>query len=173
MTTSETETPLPPLASERIHRRQVRRQIVLPLLGGFLLLVLLMVAVLVPPLLPQPIHVATLSNLLLILFMLLPTFFCLFGFYIILLYAVMGLGIFNRASARQLRRLNRLTETVTDQTVKVTTAVDKQALEARVKLAGVEAAIDRALQPADSEAKLDDTQNTDEDKSNGDNDSKQ
>jgi hypothetical protein len=143
---TDTTTPTP-LQSERVHRRQVFRQIVLPLVGVGLFLLL---AVLVPVtllMLPNTAKVATLSNLTVILFLLLPNVFCFLGLYLLLAYLISGLGTFNRFSARYLRQLNRLTANVTDRTVKVTENIDRRTVDARVRIAGVEAAMERALKP--------------------------
>ncbi len=152
----------PKLESETRHNRQVFREIVLPIGLGFVVMVAIMAAVLIPPLLPTPVHVATLSSILMTLCLLLPSFLCLMGFYLLLVYMIFGMNTFNRASARQMRRLNRLSQTITDGTVKATDTVNRRTADARVKIAGIEAAMDGALRPRP------DGSDQDEENENGD-----
>ena len=155
-----TNTPAPaPLESERIHRRQSFRQITLPLIGGFLFLALALGLPVAFLMLPNTAEVATLSNLMVILFMLLPNFLCLMGFYLLLAYLIFGLGTFNKFSARRLRQLNRLSVNISERTTNITTTIDRRTLDARVRIAGIESAMDRAFQPdttpADNESDAD------------------
>lgn len=156
---TENLTPAP-LESERIHRRQVFRQITLPLVGLGVFLSLAVLAPVTLLMLPDTAKVATLSNLMVIIFLLVPNVVCLFGLYILLAVAVGGVGTFNRFSARNLRRLNRLSATVSDRTATVTTSIDRRTLDARVRIAGIENAMERAFQPATPPATTDNETNT-------------
>jgi hypothetical protein len=161
-----TDNPTPtPLESERIHRRQVFRQITLPLVGVGLFLVLAIAAPITLFMLPDTAKVATLSNIMVILFLLLPNVLCLLGLYLLLAYAIAGVGIFNRASARRLRQLNRLSVNVSERTTTITENIDRRTLDARVRIAEIESVMERAFQPAEKPDANDETDRENETKS--------
>ncbi|MEO0564673.1 MAG: hypothetical protein AAF125_21390, partial [Chloroflexota bacterium] len=136
-----------PLESEGVHDRQVLWQIVLPIGGGLVFLLSLVGAVTGLTLMNSSAQLQTLSTLMVILFLLLPNFICLMGLYLLVAYLALGMGTFNRVSARQLRRLHRLSETITEGTVSVTENINQRAANARVGIAGVEAAMENAFTP--------------------------
>ncbi|MEM6284302.1 MAG: hypothetical protein AAF787_19070 [Chloroflexota bacterium] len=151
MTDQPEAAPQPPTADEsiaestRLHRWQSLRGITLPMWLGFfgLLASVLSLLLLTPP------QLSMVSDALVILLVLLPMTLCLMPVYILLMIAAFGMGAANKASARQLRRLHRLTHNITDRTVQITTEIDRRALEARVKLAPAEAFMDNTFKQAD------------------------
>lgn len=143
---ASTPPQLTPLESERLHRREVFRQIVLPLVAGALVLVALVAGtVVLLYTLEGTVQLRAVADLLTILFILLPLVLFFLPAYIILMIAAFGTGALHKFSARRLRQLNRLTRNVTDQTITITDAVDRRVLNARVRLAGVEHFMENAF----------------------------
>ena len=135
-----------PLASERQHRRETFRQVVLPVVLGFAgLLTAIGLAAWLVAVQPAPGQLSLVADMLLIVFVLLPMVICLLPLYILLMVAAFGTGALHNASARQLRRLNRLTQTVSDRTIQVTERANRQTLALRVRLAGAEALMEGAF----------------------------
>ncbi len=143
---------LTPVESERLHRRQVFRQIILPLVGaGVVLVALVGAAVALLFALEGPVQLRAVADLLTILCILLPLVLFFLPTYIILMIAAFGTGAFHNFSARRLRQLNRFTRTITDRTITMTDAVDRRVLRARVRLAGVEHFMEHAFDGKDSQ----------------------
>lgn len=150
-----------PLPSERIHRRETLWQIILPVAGGTVLFALLFAAVfLIPQLLPYPEQVSMVADVLVILFMLTPVLICLVPVYLLFMIMAFGMGAFNQGTANQLRRLHRLSQTITDQTITATNQVNQQAANLRVKLAGVEDRMEQTFRVDESEKPDDGTNDT-------------
>jgi hypothetical protein len=99
--------------TRRNRRRQVRREIVLPVAGGF---ILLLGVVLIAWRLPTPQHTAFVSNLLLTLLILCPAVICLFPVYLLLVFAIYGMGRANQSIYRPLSRLEALTHRMSART---------------------------------------------------------
>lgn len=136
-----------PLESIRVHRREVRRGITLPLVGGFVVFVAaIAVSVWVLYLSGRAGQLAMVANVFTTLFILLPMAVCLLPVYLLFMVAAFGTGALHGWSAKHLRRLNRLSRTITDKTIQVTELVDKRTLEARVKVAGAEALMEQAFE---------------------------
>ncbi len=150
--TENTPTQNTPLASIRAHRRQTARGITLPLVSGLIVLtaaVAASVGVLVWA--GRFGQLSIVKDVLVVLCLLLPMAVCLLPVYLLFMIAAFGTGALHKASARQLRRVNRLSQTITDKTVQVTEVVNKRTLEARVQLAGAEAFMERAFNPRQSD----------------------
>jgi hypothetical protein len=127
--------------STRRHRRQTLRGIILPV--GLAFVILLMIAGLMFSMTAS--QISMVSDVMVTLFVLVPMTLCLLPVYILLIIAAFGMGAANKASARQLRRLHRLSYNIAEKTIQITGTVDKRTLEARVKLAGAEAFMDKAF----------------------------
>lgn len=145
MSANAPETPTP-LASIGTHRRQTFFQIVLPVGGGIVVFALIITAILTLPfLLREPEQVAAVANVLAILFLILPMIICLLPIYLLMMVLAFGAGTLHNASAKQLRRAQRFSKTVTDKTIDVTETVNTQTINLRVKIAGAEAAMDKSF----------------------------
>lgn len=92
----------PKPASAASHARQTRRQIVLPVLAGAVLIALLVGVVLW---LPQRLQVGIVSDFMLTVFMLCPAVICLLPLTILLLVAAFGAGRLHDRAAPPLRGL--------------------------------------------------------------------
>lgn len=157
MASTDGSTPIP-LESERIHRRETFRDIVAPILLGFLGLILsLSLTFGLPMLVRTPDQVAMLSNSLAIIYLICPMVLCFLPAYILLMVIAFGAGALHNKLARPLRGLNRLSRTITDKTIQATDAIDKQTINMRVRVAGLENAMDNAFKSEDVET--DDTRN--------------
>lgn len=161
---SETPQPIgaPPDETEKIHRRQTRLQIGLPLYGaGFLILLLVAGTVAVSIWRPQPGQISMVADILTTVCMLLPLALCMLPVYLLLMVAAFGMGSVNESSARQLRRVNALSRTITEKTITATHAIDQRTLETRARLAGVEKAMDSAFNKKIDEDEEENTHATD------------
>lgn len=137
--------------SKRQHRRDVMRQIWLPVYGGLVVLLAVMVGVLLlPRMVSEPVHIATLSNIMVTLFFLLPQVICLLALYVIVVVLAFGLHGFHGASQSQLQRLHHFSRTVTDKTIEVTDNINEQTTKLRVKIAAYEGAMDTTFQSTES-----------------------
>lgn len=166
MTDTPNDKPESLAQSRRQHRRESFRQIWLPVYGGLVLLMVLVGGVLfLPRMVEEPMRLATLSNIMVMLVFLLPQIICLFALYLLLVVFVVGIDGFHRASTNQLQRLHHFSRTVTDKTIDVTENINKQTVDLRVKLAGFEQTMNTAFdtdQPTSSEEKKDDERTTDD-----------
>jgi hypothetical protein len=136
-----------PLDSERVHRRQTRNQIWLPIIGGIVTFFGVIGAVIGMALIPNALRVSAVADVLLSLLILFPLIFCLLPIYLVFFLGAVWLGRLHTNSATQLRRLNRFTRTVTDQTIHVTETINRETANLRVKIAGVEHVIENAYKP--------------------------
>lgn len=138
------------IASRQQHDRAVFRQVVLPLVGAFVLMVaVISAAFLVPLALGRPVEVQTVSGIMLILFILLPQILCFLVFYLLLVSVVFGLDVFTNSSARQLRKLHRLSRGITDTTIRLTENVNQRTANLRVSIAGLEHTMEKAFKVED------------------------
>ena len=89
------------LESEHIHRRAVRREIILPVAGGMLLIIVLMVIAVIAGETPT----SGIANTMLTLLILCPLAICMLPIYILLVLAVAGMNRAHNGIARPLRAL--------------------------------------------------------------------
>jgi hypothetical protein len=104
-----TQSQLTPAAR---HKRQTRRQILLPVLGGVVLIILLVGVVLW---LPQRLQVGIVSDFMLSVFMLCPAVICMLPLTILMLSAAFGAGRLHDRAVSPLRGLRVRVDNVTGQ----------------------------------------------------------
>lgn len=155
---SETSPPIPvgvpPDEAERTHRWQTRLQIALPLYAvAFGVLLLAGGVIGISLWRPQSGQISMVADVMVTVCMLLPLVVCMLPVYLLFMVAAFGMGTLNQMSAHQLRRLNDLSRTVTEKTITATQAADEQVLNARVRLAGLEKAMDDAFDKVSEEIK--------------------
>ncbi|MGQ9887201.1 MAG: hypothetical protein ACUVSX_01810 [Aggregatilineales bacterium] len=109
--------------SKAQHLRETRRQILLPLLAGTLLIVVLVGVVLI---LPRRAQVSIISDFLLTLFVLCPAAVCLLPVTIGLLVAAFGAGRLHDSAAPPLRSLQARTAAMSDRTAALADAVNRR-----------------------------------------------
>lgn len=149
------------------HARQTRRQIVLPVLAGVLLIALLVAVVLV---LPQRLQVSTVSDFLVIVFMLCPAAICMLPLTILMLIAALGVGRLHDRAAPPLRGLQTRTAAITGQVESAADAVNRQAVTYGARLGAVLRVLDVFEYPqpaATTDGKDNDERNTETDRRNG------
>jgi hypothetical protein len=106
--------------SQKIHRRAVRREIVLPFAGGILLIVVLVVIAALQGETP----ISGVSTTMLTVLILCPLALCLLPIYLLLVFAVVGMNRAHDGIARPLRSLENLSLTLRERT---TSASDRLA----------------------------------------------
>jgi hypothetical protein len=112
-------------AARTRHRLETRSQILLPMLGGGLLLVGLLVAALLLPLRSQ---VSLVADLLLTIFVLCPMVLCLFPVYIVLMVLAFGMNKLHDAGARQLERAEKLSHSVATKTITAADSLSRKSI---------------------------------------------
>jgi len=161
MTVADKEKMMPQ-NSEQVHRRETFRDIVAPLLLGVMGLIFsLLLTFTLPMLVRTPEQVAMLANTLAIIYLICPMILCILPAYILLMIIAFGTGRLHSRLARPLHGLNRFSRTVTDKTIEATEAIGKHTINARVKIAGLENAMNNAFKGEDVETH-DTTDETDE-----------
>lgn len=111
--------------SEAQHRRETRRQILLPLLAGTLLIVVLVGLVLI---LPRRAQVGIIADFMLTVFMLCPAAVCLLPVTIGLLVAAFGTGRLHDRAAPPLRGLQARTAAISDRADTLANAVNQRVI---------------------------------------------
>jgi hypothetical protein len=102
------ETPAPREQGATVHRRETRLQILLPFLGGVLLVLFL---TLLPVLINDPqarLRVAFVGDVLMTLFVLCPAVVCLVGLYFVVVLGIYGMNVLHRMAGTPLERLERI-----------------------------------------------------------------
>jgi hypothetical protein len=117
--------------SLKVHRRQVRGQIVLPFLGGLLLIVGLVVVMVLLGRTPT----SAVANTLLTILILCPLALCLLPLYLVLALAVAGMSSAHSGIGRPLRRLENLSLTVRDRTYSITDRVARTSINLNARFA--------------------------------------
>ncbi len=100
------------LESQKLHRRAVRREILLPFAGGLLLIILLVVIAAIAGKTPA----SGVANTMLTVLILFPMALCLLPIYVILLVAIFGLNRAYDLIAKPLRQLQDLSLQLRDRT---------------------------------------------------------
>jgi hypothetical protein len=133
-----------PQQAQALHRRDVFYKVDVPLyLGGLALIALIVLVAMFTNLAPA--EMGMVADFMAIFFLLLPMVLCLLPVYVIFMIVAFGAGALNNFTGRQFNRLNRLTYNIAEKTVNVTAAIDKRALDARVKVAGAESLMEHAF----------------------------
>lgn len=117
--------------SDRIHRAEVRRQILLPIGLAFLFIGVLVGFVLLLPLRGQ---VSIVSDVVMSWVMLCPAAICLFPLALLMLYAVAGMGSANKAAVKPLHRVHDLSDTAANKVVTVTDDINQRTLRVSARL---------------------------------------
>ena len=122
-----------------LHRRETRRQIILPMLAGVLLLAIMVSSAL---LLPDDLQLSLVADLLLTILVLCPTALCLLP--VVLLFVVMVVGM-NRAHgelAGVLERAEGLSRAATDKTAQVMDSVNQTVANTGARIAPLDKMVD-------------------------------
>jgi len=117
--------------SDRIYRREVRRQIILPIGLGFLFTAGLVALVLLLPLRGQ---VSIVSDVMLTWVVLCPLAICMFLPALLMALTIYGMGSLNRAAAKPLHRLHDFSETTANKAAAATDEVNQRTLRASARL---------------------------------------
>src|SRR4051794_15220821 len=98
--------------SQRVHRRAMRREILLPFAGGVILVVVLVIVAAAEGATPT----SGVANTMLTVLILCPLALCLLPVYLLLVLAVVGMNRAHDLIAKPLRQLEALTLTLRDRT---------------------------------------------------------
>jgi hypothetical protein len=120
-----------------VHRRAVRREIVLPFAGGVLLLVILMVIAILSGKTP----ISGISTTLLTVLVLCPFALCLIPVYLVLVVMVVGMNRVHDNVGRPLRRLENLTIMVRDRTYSISDRAARVSINLNAKFAPLDRTI--------------------------------
>lgn len=138
-------------SGERIHRRAVRRQIILPFAGGILLVAALVALVALQGETPT----SGVSTTLLTLLMLCPLALCLLPIYLLLVMAVAGLNWAHGGIMRPLRRAESLSVEMRERTVSISDRLARQSINLNARFAPLDrllfSAFDRPAQNEDDD----------------------
>jgi hypothetical protein len=137
-----------PVDSQTLHRRELFRQIILPLLGGAAFVALLLVITL---LLPRRLQVSLISDFMLTCLGLCPAVICLFPLYVAMMVMAFGMNKVNDALARPLRRLENGSSALASRVGQVTDTINQKAVDLSVKIAPIEKVLDVFERPQDIE----------------------
>lgn len=136
-------------ASEKLHRRAVRREIVLPFLGGLLLIIVLMVVAFAAGRTP----VSGVANTMLTILILCPMALCLFPIYLVLIVALVGMNRAHNSVAKPLRRLELLTISMRERSYAIADRMARQSINLNARFAPLDrllfSAFDRPAQQED------------------------
>lgn len=122
-------------AGETIHRRETRRQIILPMVGASLLIFIIF---LMAALLPLRVQVSTLADWMTTIFLLCPAVICLLPIYIILVAGVYGMNKLHNSVGTPLQKLEHFSEGVANRIESATTGVNRQTVKWRARFAPLE-----------------------------------
>jgi hypothetical protein len=121
--------------SQKAHRRQTRTQIVLPMLGGVLLI---LAGVVIAALMPQRLQVGIMADFLFTVLLLCPLVICFFPLYILLAVAVFKFNDLHNALERLLGRAERVSENVNDRVRAGGDRLSRRVINTSVKIAPFE-----------------------------------
>lgn len=117
--------------SQRIHRRAVRREIILPFAGGVILIVVLVVIVALQGETPT----SGVSTTLLTVLMLCPMALCLLPIYLLLVMAVAGMNRAHDGIARPLRRVETASLAMRERTVSLSDRLARVSINLNARFA--------------------------------------
>ncbi len=143
-----------------LHRREMRRQIILPMLAGVLLLAIIVSSAM---LLPEGLQVSLIADWMLIIFVLCPTALCLLP--IALLFVVMAAGM-NKAHGKlagTLERVEEMSNTATDKAAQAMDSVNQTVADTSARFTSFNSMIDTFDRPqsADTETQEGDENDSD------------
>ena len=118
-------------SGERIHRRAVRRQIILPFAGGVILVAALVVIVASQGETPT----SGVSTTMLTLLMLCPLALCLLPIYLLLVMAVAGMNRAHSGITRPLRRAEALSVEMRERTVSISDRLARESINLNARFA--------------------------------------
>lgn len=132
--------------SLRVHRREVRRQIILPFAGGVLLIVALVVVAALQGRTPT----SGVSTTMLTVLILCPLALCLLPVYLLLVMAVYGMNRAHSGIARPLRRAEAASLALRERTVSISDRLARQSINLNARFAPLDkllfSAFDRPAQ---------------------------
>lgn len=131
-------------ATRRTRRRQVRKEIILPIFGGFLLLIAIVV---IAALLPSRGHTSFVADFLLTLLILCPAVICVFPIYMLIVFAVYGMGRVNRGIYRPLSAAEGLTNRLKTRTEHVADSVAQRTINLSSQVARLESVVLKIAEP--------------------------
>src|SRR5688572_22658800 len=132
--TSPAEQPKKPekVSGAEKHRAETIRQIWLPLAGGGLILLAILI---VSVLLPQRIQVQMVSDLLSTLFILCPMAVCILPIYVLMVALIFSMNKIHGVTSKPLQWLEKQSERMVEETVKVADVVAKKSIGLSTKMA--------------------------------------
>jgi hypothetical protein len=129
--------------SLKVHRREVRGQIILPFLGGLLLIIGLVVIMVLLGRTPT----SAVANTLLTILILCPLALCLLPIYLLLAVAVAGVNSAHGSLGKPLHRLEDLSITVRDRTYEVTDQIARASINLNTRFAALDKLIFSRFDP--------------------------
>jgi hypothetical protein len=120
----------PPEVKER-HRHEVRRLVILPVIGGLILILVLVLSTIFL----TPRGLGTVANFLLSCFCLLPLALCVFPIYMLLMAAVYGMSWLTDFSAQRLDQVRDLTASLEQNAAETTDRLNRQMIDLSASLA--------------------------------------
>jgi len=136
--------PRDPEVGRRLHRRQVRREILWPMFGVGALFVVAVVLVALATRL-EAAQIGAVADVMVTLLVLLPMVICMLPLYILLMLAVFGMSSLHAGSERQLNRFNDLVYNVSARTMRFTGTVNQRVAKERLRVAGTEGLMNQAF----------------------------
>lgn len=130
--------PLPVAEVKERHRQEVRRWVILPVIGGLILLGVLLLSTLFL----TPRGLGTVANFLLSCFCLLPLVICVFPLYLGLMAAIYGMSWLTDFSLKRLEQVRELTVSLEQSTVETTDRLSRQAINISASLAHLDPILD-------------------------------
>lgn len=131
-------------ATRRIRRAQVRKEIVLPFLGGVLVLIVIVV---IAAFLPSRGHTSFVADFLLTLLILCPAVICMFPIYMLMVFAVYGMGRVNKGIYRPLSAAEGLTNRMKARTETVANTVAERTINVSAQFARLEQTVLKLAEP--------------------------
>ncbi len=118
-----------------------------PLLGAVVLFLLGIIIVLV---LPRRLQVSLISDWLLTVLVLCPMVICMFPLVIGIIALIAGMNQLHQTTAKPLRRLSALSQTMADRTVQTTTVINEKTVDASSRFAFLERLLSVFDEPSSS-----------------------
>jgi hypothetical protein len=137
-------------SSQQVHRRAVRREIVLPFAGGLILIVVLVVIAASQGAIPT----SGVANTMLTLLVLCPLAICLLPVYLLLVLAVVGMNRAHHGIAKPLRALENTTVTLKERTYSISDRLARTSINLNARFAPLDKLIFSAFdrpQPQNNE----------------------
>lgn len=143
-----------PNTSQSLHRREITTQIILPLVGGSLFILLLFVGAL---LLQRRLQVSLVSDLMMTCLVLCPAVICLFPLYVVMMVMAFAMGKVSDAVAKPLYRMENWSKSLAHTATNVTDTINHKTIDLSAKLAPVEKILSAFDQPQNIQEENHDT----------------